>query len=193
MSNEAAAIVTRDLNGLTIPTAGTFALDVAHSRVGFLARHMMVSKVRGSFGEFAGEITVAENPLESSVNVTIQASSFTTNNEQRDGHVKTDEFLGIDTFPTITFVSTGVKDVDGNEFVLDGDLTIRGVTKQVELAVEFEGIAKSPWGQEVIGFSATTEIDREEFGMTFNATLETGGVLVSKKIKIEIEAEAIRS
>ncbi|MEV6526211.1 YceI family protein [Longispora sp. NPDC051575] len=193
MSNEAAAIVTRDLNGLTIPTAGTFALDVAHSRVGFLARHMMVSKVRGSFGEFAGEITVAENPLESSVNVTIQASSFTTNNEQRDGHVKTDEFLGIDTFPTITFVSTGVKDVDGNEFVLNGDLTIRGVTKQVELAVEFEGIAKSPWGQEVIGFSATTEIDREEFGMTFNATLETGGVLVSKKIKIEIEAEAIRS
>ncbi|WP_412541096.1 YceI family protein [Longispora sp. K20-0274] len=193
MSNEAAAIVTRDYNGLTIPTAGTFALDVAHSRVGFLARHMMVSKVRGSFGEFAGEVIVAENPLESSVNVTIQASSFTTNNEQRDGHVKTDEFLGIDTFPTITFVSTGVKDVDGNEFVLVGDLTIRGVTKQVELAVEFEGIAKSPWNTEVIGFSATTEIDREEFGMTFNATLETGGVLVSKKIKIEIEAEAIRA
>ncbi|GIG58036.1 polyisoprenoid-binding protein [Longispora fulva] len=193
MSNEAAAIVTREHNGLTIPTAGTFALDVAHSRVGFVARHMMVSKVRGSFGEFAGEVVVAENPLESSVNVTIQAASFTTNNEQRDGHVKTDEFLGIDTFPTITFVSTAVKDVDGNEFVLVGDLTIRGVTKQVELEVEFEGIAKSPWNTEVIGFSATTEIDREEFGMTFNATLETGGVLVSKKIKIEIEAEAIRA
>jgi polyisoprenoid-binding protein YceI len=187
------AIVTRDHNGLTIPTAGTFVLDAAHTRVGFLARHMMVSKVRGSFGEFAGEITVGEDPLASSVNVTIQSASFTTNNEQRDGHVKAGDFLDVEQYPTITFVSTSVKEQSGNEFVLVGDLTIRGVTRQVELEVEFEGIAKSPWGQEVIGFAASTEIDREEFGMTFNATLETGGVLVSKKIKIEIEAEATRA
>ncbi|WP_018347411.1 YceI family protein [Longispora albida] len=186
------SIVTREFNGVAIPAAGTFALDVAHSRVGFLARHMMVSKVRGSFGEFAGEITVGENPLDSAVNVTIQAASFTTGNADRDAHVKAGDFLDIENHPVVTFASKAVKDVDGNEFVLVGDLTIRGVTREVELAVEFEGLAKSPWGQEVAGFSASTEIDREDFGMTFNAALETGGVLVGKKIKIEIEAEAIR-
>jgi polyisoprenoid-binding protein YceI len=185
-------LATRTLDGVVIPEAGTFNLDAAHTTVGFVARHLMVSKVRGSFGEVSGAIVIGEDPLASSVEVSIKADSISTGQADRDTHLRSADFLDVETHPELTFKSTKVVAAGGNEFTLVGDLTARGVTREVELAVEFEGLAKSPWGQEVIGFTATTEIDREAFGMTWNAALETGGVLVGKKIKIEIEAEAIR-
>jgi polyisoprenoid-binding protein YceI len=185
-------LTTRTLDGVAIPEAGTFALDAAHTTVGFVARHLMVSKVRGSFGEVAGTIVIGEDPLASSVEVSIKADSITTGQADRDAHLRSADFLDIEKHPELTFASTRVVPQGGNEFTVVGNLAINGVSREVELAVEFEGVAKSPWGQEVIGFAATTEIDREEFGITWNAALETGGVLVGKKIKIEIEAEAIR-
>ncbi|MGN9775029.1 YceI family protein [Micromonospora sp. H33] len=184
--------VTRDWDGLTIPAAGTYALDVAHKRVGFVARHMMVSKVRGEFTDATATITVAEDPMQSSVTATIQAASIDTAQADRDAHLRSAEFLDVEQFPTLEFRSTGVKSRDGNEFVLSGELTIRGVTRPVDLEVEFEGVGRSPFGQDIFGFSASTEIDREDFGLTWNVALETGGVLVGKKIKIEIEGEAVR-
>ncbi|SCE86421.1 Polyisoprenoid-binding protein YceI [Micromonospora coriariae] len=184
--------VTRDWDGLTIPTAGTYALDAAHKRVGFVARHMMVSKVRGEFKEAAATITIAEDPLQSSVVATIQAASIDTTQSDRDAHLRSPEFLEVEKYPTLEFRSTGVKSRRGNEFVLTGELSIKDVTRPVELRVEFEGVGRSPFGQDIFGFSASTEIDREEFGLTWNVTLETGGVLVGKKIKIEIEGEAVR-
>ncbi|MET8122781.1 YceI family protein [Micromonospora sp. NPDC005189] len=184
--------VTRDWDGLTIPAAGTYVLDVAHKRVGFVARHMMVSKVRGEFNEATATITVAEDPLQSSVVATIQAASIDTTQADRDAHLRSPEFLDSEKFPTLEFRSTGVKSRRGNEFVLTGELSIKDVTRPVELEVEFEGVGRSPFGQDIFGFSASTEIDREEFGLTWNVALETGGVLVSRKIKIEIEGEAVR-
>ncbi|ROT33578.1 YceI family protein [Micromonospora sp. HM5-17] len=183
---------TRSWEGLTIPTAGTYRLDPAHKRIGFVARHMMVSKVRGEFREAEATITVAENPLESAVTATIQAASIDTGQTDRDNHLRGGDFLEVEKFPTIEFRSTGVKSHEGNEFVLAGELTIRGVTRSVDLEVEFEGAGRSPFGHDVFGFTATTEIDREDFGLTWNVALETGGVLVGKKVKIEIEGEAIR-
>lgn len=190
MSDTTAA--TREFNGLTIPVAGTYELDQAHKRVGFVARHMMVSKVRGEFTEAAATIIVAEDPLQSSVTAIIQAGSITTAQGDRDAHLKSGDFLEVEKYPTLEFRSTGVKSHSGNEFVLSGELTIKDVTRPVDLHVEFEGVGTSPYGQEIFGFGASTEIDREEFGLTWNVALETGGVLVGKKIKIEIEGEAIR-
>ncbi|TDB72382.1 MULTISPECIES: YceI family protein [unclassified Micromonospora] len=184
--------VTRDWEGLTIPAPGTYLLDAAHKRVGFVARHMMVSKVRGEFTDAVATITIADDPLQSSVTATIQAASIDTKQADRDGHLRSPEFLDAETFPTLEYRSTGVKSRDGNEFVLLGELTIKGVTRQVELEVEFEGVGHTPFGTDVFGFTASTEIDREDFGLTWNVALETGGVLVGKKIKIEIEGEAVR-
>ncbi len=184
---------TREFQGIQIPTPGTFTLDPAHTRVGFVARHLMVAKVRGSFTEATGEITIAEDPTESSVTVTMQAASINTGVEQRDGHLRSGDFLEAETYPTLEFKSTRLTPRGGNEFTLSGELTIKKVTHPVDLHVEFDGVANSPWGKEVIGFTATTEIDREDWGMTWNQALETGGVMVGKKIKIEIEAEAVRT
>ena len=183
---------TRSWDGLTIPAAGTYLLDQAHKRVGFVARHMMVSKVRGEFTEATATITVAEDPLQSSVTASIQAASITTGQADRDAHLNNGDFLEVEKHPTLEYRSTGVKSHSGDEFVLAGELTIRGVTRSVDLAVEFHGVGTSPFGQEIFGFTATTEIDREDFGLTWNVGLETGGVLVGKKVKIEIEGEAIR-
>ncbi|GIH24905.1 polyisoprenoid-binding protein [Acrocarpospora phusangensis] len=182
----------REWQGLTIPASGEFALDVTHTRVGFVAKHMMVTKVRGNFAEFEGKVTIAENPLDSAVEVTLKAASIHTGVNDRDNHLRSDDFLSADKFPDITFRSTAVQNFSGDEFTLVGDLTVRDVTKQVALKAEFGGAATNPWGQEIFGFSAETEIDREVFGLTWNQALETGGVLVSKKIKIEIEGEAVR-
>ncbi|MDG4834664.1 YceI family protein [Solwaraspora sp. WMMD1047] len=183
---------TRSWDGLTIPAAGTYELDQAHKRVGFVARHMMVSKVRGEFAEATATITVAEDPLASSVTATLQAASITTGQADRDNHLRSGDFLEAEKYPTLEYRSTGVKSHSGNEFVLAGELTIKDVTRPVDLQVEFEGAGTSPYGQEVFGFSATAEIDREDFGLTWNVAIESGGVLVGKKVKIEIEGEAIR-
>ncbi|KUL26472.1 YceI family protein [Actinoplanes awajinensis] len=184
-------VSTREFEGLQIPAAGTYELDAAHKRVGFVVKHLMVSKVRGQFSEATATITVAENPLESSVTASITTASVATGNVDRDNHLRTGDFFEAEKYPTIEFRSTGVKSHAGTEFVLDGELTIKGVTKPVELVVEFEGATTSPYGQHLFGFSATTEIDREDWGLTYNMALETGGVMIGKKVKIEIEGEAI--
>lgn len=184
--------VTRQFEGLTIPAPGTYELDQAHKVVGFVARHMMVSKVRGVFDQATATITVAEDPLQSSVVATIQAASINTGAPDRDNHLRSGDFLEAEKYATLEFRSTGVKSHSGNEFVLSGELTIKDVTRPVDLKVEFEGVGRSPFGQDIFGFTASTEIDREDFGLTWNVALETGGVLVGKKIKIELEGEAIR-
>ena len=186
------ALAAREYQGVQIPVAGRYVLDANHKRIGFVARHLMVSKVRGQFTDGTATITVAEDPLQSSVTATIQTASINTGQEQRDGHLTSPDFLDAEKFPTLEYRSTGVKSLDGNEFVLTGELTIKDVTVPVDLEVELEGVGRSPYGQDVFGFSATTEIDREAFGITWNVALETGGVMVGKKIKIEIEGEAIR-
>jgi polyisoprenoid-binding protein YceI len=181
----------RPFEGLTIPSAGTYTLDPAHKRIGFMVRHLMVSKVRGQFAEGTATITVAENPLESAVTAEIQAASIETGQADRDNHLRSGDFFEAEKFPLITYRSTGIKSHDGNEFVVAGELTIKDVTQPVDLKVEFEGVTAAT-GKEVFGFTATTEIDREAFGLTWNVALEGGGVMVSKNIKIEIEGEAIR-
>ncbi len=190
--SETKTVAARSYNGTEIPVAGTYLLDANHKRVGFVARHLMVGKVRGQFADATATILVGEDPLQSSVTATIQAASIGTGQEQRDGHLKSPDFLDVEKFPTLEYRSTGVKSFDGNEFVLTGELTIKDVTVPVELEVELEGVGRSPYGQDVFGFSASTELDREAFGITWNVALETGGVMVGKKVKIEIEGEAIR-
>ena len=182
----------RLIDGEELPVAGTYALDASHSEVGFAARHLMVSKVRGRFSDVAGTIEIAENPLESSVSVTIETTSIDTRDEQRDGHLRSDDFFGVESYPTITYVSRSVRPAGKGRYAVEGDLTIKGVSQPVPLDLTFEGGATDPWGGVRIGFAARAEIDREAFGLTWNQALETGGVLVGKKIAIEIEAEAIR-
>jgi polyisoprenoid-binding protein YceI len=185
-------VVTREFEGLTIPTAGTYTLDQNHKRVGFVVRHLMVSKVRGNFEEATATVTITEDPLQTAVTASINTASINTGQTDRDNHLRSGDFFDAEKFPTMEFRSTGIKSHDGDEFVLDGELTIKDVTKPVELKVEFEGVGRSPYGQDVFGFSATTEIDREDWGLTWNVALEQGGVMVAKKVKIEIEGEAIR-
>ena len=183
---------TRAVNGLTLPSTGTFVLDKSHTEVGFIARHLMVSKVRGRFTDFEGTIVVADDPSESSVEVIIQAASINTNDENRDKHVRTNDFLSTDEFPALTFRSTKVELSSGGDWKVNGDLTVRGVTRPIVLDVQFEGVIQDPWGNQRLGFAASGEIDRNDFGVSFNAALETGGFVVSPKVKLEIEAEAVR-
>jgi polyisoprenoid-binding protein YceI len=171
--------------------SGDYTLDPSHTRVGFSARHAMVTKVRGHFDEFEGSAHVdTVTPANSSVTVTIQAASVTTGNEQRDGHLKTPDFFDIATYPQITFVSTNVER-DGAEWDITGDLTINGVTKSVTIPFEETGSAKDPFGNTRVGFEGDITIDRTEWNLSFNAALETGGVLVSEKAKLEFDVSAI--
>ncbi len=186
------APATRTVDGVDLPAPGTFVLDPAHTHVGFTVRHMMVSKVRGQFADVAGTVTVADDPLASTVTTEIQTASIDTRDEGRDGHLRSPDFFDADTYPTITYTSTSVSNVGKGRFTVVGDLTIRDVTRPVELDVTYEGAGRDPWGNERIGLSASGEIDREAFGLTWNQALETGGVLVGKAIRIEIEVEAIR-
>ena len=183
---------TRMFEGVTIPAPGVFDLDPAHTRIGFSARHMMVSKVRGNFTEFTGSITVAEDPLQSSAEAVIQTASIETRNADRDAHLTSGDFLNAEKFPEISFRSLRVTGHQGHEFTVLGQLTIRDVTREVELKLELEGVGNSPWGKQVLGFALSTEINREDFGMTWNVAVEGGGVLVGKTVKIEIEGEAVR-
>lgn len=172
---------------------GTYTFDVAHSRFGFVARHAMVTKVRGAFTDFTGTATIdGENPANSSATVTLQVASIDTRNGQRDEHLRTNDFLDLASFPTITFTSTAIKHLVGTEFEVTGDLTIKGVTKQVTIPLEYQGAATDPFGNKRIGFEGSTEIVRSDYGVTYNAALETGGVLVSDKIVLEFEISAIK-
>ena len=183
---EVASIAVDDITG-------DYAIDPSHTRIGFSARHAMVTKVRGHFDQFEGNAHVdTTTPANSSVTVTIEAASVTTGNEQRDGHLKTPDFFDIANYPQITFVSTNVER-DGSEWDITGDLTINGVTKSVTIPFEETGSAKDPFGNTRVGFEGDVTIDRTEWNLSFNAALETGGVLVSEKIKLEFDVSAIRN
>jgi polyisoprenoid-binding protein YceI len=170
--------------------AGTWNLDPAHTEIGFAARHMMVSKVRGKFEKYTGTITTAANPLESHAEAEIDLSSITTGNDQRDGHLRGSDFFDVDTHPSMTFRSTGVRP-DGDDFQVDGELTIRGITKPITLKVELGGFGPDPYGGVRAGFTAQAVINRSDFGVNWNAAIEGGGVVISDKITIHIEAEAV--
>jgi len=172
---------------------GDYTLDVTHTRLGFSARHAMVTTVRGSFKEFEGaaHIDVA-NPANSSVTLTIKAESIDTGNADRDGHLRSGDFFENETYPDITFTSTAV-DFDGETWNVTGDLTIKGVTKSVTVPFEQTGSAKDPFGNIRVGFEGSTAINRGDWGLSFNAALETGGVLISEKIKLEFDVSAIKS
>jgi polyisoprenoid-binding protein YceI len=171
--------------------SGDYTLDPSHTRIGFSARHAMVTKVRGNFDQFEGSAHVdTANPANSSVTVTIEAASVTTGNEQRDGQLKTPDFFDIANYPQITFVSTDVER-DGAEWAITGDLTINGVTKSITVPFEETGSAKDPFGNTRVGFEGEVTIDRTDWNLSFNAALETGGVLVSEKVKLEFDISAI--
>src|SRR3954447_11071528 len=171
--------------------AGHYPLDPSHTRIGFSARHAMVTKVRGNFEQFEGSAHIdTATPANSSVSVTIDAASVTTGNEQRDGHLKTPDFFDVANYPQITFVSTNVER-DGGEWDITGDLTINGVTKSVTIPFEETGSAKDPFGNTRVGFEGEITLDRTEWNLSFNAALETGGVLVSEKAKLEFDVSAI--
>lgn len=171
---------------------GTWVIDPAHTNIGFSARHLMVAKVRGKFAQFEGQFTIDEaNIGASAAALTIQAASIDTANADRDGHLKSADFLDVENFPTITFTSTGATQ-SGNNFAVTGDLTIHGVTKPVTVNFELAGVSQDPWGNTKIGFEGETEINREDFGLTWNAALETGGVLISDKIKLTLDVEAAK-
>src|SRR3954468_293640 len=173
---------------------GTYTLDPTHTRIGFVARHAMVTKVRGSVNEFEGTATVdGDNPANSSVRLTIDAASIDTRNAQRDEHLRTNDFLALEQYPQITFVSTDISQVDETTFEVSGDLTIKDVTNRITVPFEFEGAAQDPFGNQRIGFDGTVTISRKDYGITWNAALETGGVLVSDKIVLEFEVSAIKN
>ena len=182
----------RQVNGVEVPLAGTYAIDKSHSTVEFVGRHLMITKVRGRFTDFEGLVTIADEPLESSVEATIQAASVDTGDEKRDGHLVGPDFFDVENFPTLQFRSTGVEAAKRGAWKLLGDLTIHGVTRPVTLDLEFDGSSPDPWGGTRIAFTAATEVDREDWGLTWNVALETGGVLVGKKATLEIEAELVQ-
>lgn len=176
---------------MSAPTAGTYQLDPAHSSVEAVARHLMVSKVRGRFHEVEGTITIGERLEESSVTATIGAASIDTGVADRDTHLRSADFLDVERFPRITFVSTGIEPSGDATFSVTGDLTIRDVTHPITLQASYEGEAVDPWGNRKIGLAVSGAFDRETYGMTWNVALEAGGVLVSKTFKLEFDIQAV--
>lgn len=181
----------RTVDGREVPAAGTYALDASHSRVGFVARHLVVAKSRGEFSEFSGTVVIGDDPLQSSVNVEIDIASVNTNDAKRDEHLRSSDFFAADDHPKMHFRSTGVRPGDKGRWVVSGELTVKGITVPVDLEVEFDGSITDPWGGSRAAFSASAEVNREDFGLTWNQALEGGGVLVGKHVTIEIEAEAV--
>ena len=173
---------------------GTWTIDTSHSRLGFVARHAMVTKVRGAFSDVEGTAHIdGTNLSASTVEVTIQAASIDTRNDDRDNHLRSNDFLAMDEYPTITFTSTGVQPTGPNSVDVTGDLTIKGVTRSVTIPFEFEGAATDPFGNERAGFEGSVVINRKDYGVNWNAALETGGFLVSDKVTLEFEVSAIKS
>jgi polyisoprenoid-binding protein YceI len=172
---------------------GTWNIDASHTLVEFTARHLMVTKVRGQFPGVTGTVTIAENPLESNVDVTIDVASVTTGDEKRDGHLKSADFFDVENYTTMTFRSTSVKPASKGHYEVEGDLTIHGVTRPVTLDLEYLGTFSDPWGGTRVGFSASTEVSRKEWGLEWNVALETGGVLVGDKARINLEVQATQA
>jgi polyisoprenoid-binding protein YceI len=183
---------TRVVNGRLVPEAATWEIDPSHQSFEFIARHLM-AKVRGRFPAASGVATVAEVPEESTLEIEIDASSIDTKDETRDAHMRSNDFFGVEDHPSISFRSTGVRPGEGeNDWKVDGDLT-KGVTRPVTVDVEFLGGAIDPWGNQRIGFSGVVpEVNRRDWGLTWNAALETGGFLLANNVRLEIEAELIR-
>jgi len=175
----------------TLPATGTWSIDPSHSEVGFTVRHLGISKTRGRMGVFSGDIVVADRPEDSRVDVTIDAASVDTKDAGRDEHLRSADFFDVATHPTWTFRSTKVTG-SGSDWTVEGELTIAGITRPVVLETELVGTQQDPWGNERVGFNARTEINREDWGLTWNAALETGGLLVGKTVKVELEVEAVR-
>ena len=178
------------MSTLTLPATGTWTIDASHSEVGFSARHLMAARVRGSFKTFSGTITIADTPETSSVTVSMDAASIDTGTEDRDNHLRSADFLDVDNYPTLEFVSTEVRPIAGG-YEVDGGLTIRDSTQPVTLQMQYSGVIADPWGNEKAIFSANTKINREDFGLTWNAPLEAGGWLVGKQVEIEMEVQAV--
>jgi polyisoprenoid-binding protein YceI len=176
-----------------LPAAGTYNVDAAHTTVGFVARHLVAAKVRGHFTEFSGVVTVGENAATSSVEATVQAASITTDNEMRDNHIRSTDFLEAETYPTLTLKSTSITPKSGDNYEMVADLTIKGVTKSVVFDLEFLGAGPSfvP-GVTVAGFEARTEIDRRDFGVNFDGAIENGSLVVGNKIVLELVVEAVK-
>jgi polyisoprenoid-binding protein YceI len=184
---------TRVVNGRQVPEAGTWEIDPSHQSFEFVARHLM-AKVRGKFSGVSGAATVAEVPEASTLEIEIDTTTVDTGDATRDGHLRSNDFFGAEDHPTISFRSTAVRPDEGeSHWKVDGELTIRGVTRAVTVDLEFLGGAIDPWGNQRIGFSGVVpEVNREDWGLTWNAALETGGFLLSKSVRLEIEAELVR-
>ena len=180
------------MSNLDSLTPGTWNVDPSHSGLNFTVKHLMVSKVRGRFASFSGTLEIAADPLKSSVTAQADVASITTGDSGRDDHLRSGDFFDAANFPTITFASTKIE-ADGDDYVLFADLTIKGVTKNVKFELEFEGVGKDPWGNTKAGFSAEAEINRKEWGLEWNAALETGGVLVCEKVKIQLDIQAVKA
>jgi polyisoprenoid-binding protein YceI len=177
-----------------VTATGTYSIDPTHSRIGFVARHAMVTKVRGSFNEFEGSgYFDAADPTKSHLSLTIKAASIDTRNPDRDGHLKSNDFFDMDNYPEITFASTAVEPLDADRYKVTGDLTIKGVTKPVSVEFEYTGSATDLYGNDRIGFEGKTTVNRKDWGVSWNAALEAGGVLVSEKVTLEFEVSAIRT
>jgi polyisoprenoid-binding protein YceI len=175
-------------------TTSNWNIDTVHSGINFSVRHMVVSKVRGRFAKFSGELAIDDGDLtRSSVNVAIDAGSIDTGNAQRDTHLRSADFFDVETFPELRFRSTRIEQRGDARYAVVGQLTIRDVTREVSLDVEFGGRARDPWGNERVGFVATASVDRKEFGLRWNQALETGGVLVGDRIDIELELQGVRA
>jgi polyisoprenoid-binding protein YceI len=172
---------------------GTYTIDPTHTRVGFSARHAMVTKVRGAFNEVEGAATTGPDLQGAQVEVTMQAGSIDTRQADRDGHLKSADFFDVETYPTLTFRSTGVTAVDADTLRVTGDLTVKDVTRPVTVELEYAGSAQDPFGNTRVGFEGSTDISRKDFGLTWNAALETGGFLVSDKVNLEFEISAIKA
>jgi len=184
--------ITRIEGGTEVPVSGDYGLDASHSHVGFSVRHAMVSRTKGRFGTVDGTVHIAEDPLESWVEVDIDVASIDTRDETRDAHLRSADFLDTENHPALHYRSTKVTAAGEGRWAVEGELTVKDITRPVGLEVSFEGGAKDPWGNSRIGFTAHAELNREDFGLTWNQVLETGGVLVGKSVKIDIEAEAVR-
>jgi polyisoprenoid-binding protein YceI len=190
MSTEA-EVTSRTVNGTEYPAVGTYVIDPSHTQLGFAVRHMAVSKVRGRLSKFEGTIDIAEDPVDSKVSLTIDATSVDTGDEARDNHLRTNDFFDVVNHPQWAFTSASIKAEGPTEWKVTGDLTIRGVTKPVTLDVSLEGVVKDPYGNHRVGFSASTTINREDFDVSFGAVMEAGGLVVAKKVGLEIEVEAV--
>jgi polyisoprenoid-binding protein YceI len=185
------APATRTIDGIELPAAGPWTIDVSHSSINFKVRHLGLAKTRGRFTGFEGAVEVGERPEDTTLAVTIDAASVDTHDATRDEHLRSADFFDVANHPQLSFRSTGVRGA-GSDWVIDGELTIVGVTKPVALEVTFDGVGTDPWGATRAGFTAKTEVNREDWGLTWNAALEAGGFLVGKTVTLELDVELVR-